>query len=923
VRRLGFTQGKQTVVVTSGGTTTVDVGLEPAPTALDEVVTTATGEQRVRELGHVVGRINADSLVREAPIASVTEMLTSRVPGLMVRANQGTVGGDAILQVRTTNSVWLNPEPIVIVDGVRYLTNPRFGQSQSLGVTFNNDQLGPFGNEGTSRLNDLNPNDIESVEVVKGPSAATLYGTDAANGVIVITTKRGKAGPARWNAYGRAASTEIPRQRYPDIYWGWSAGSATSSCTLRLEARGSCKQDSVTVIPNPLSDPALTIFASKPRWEYGANVSGGSRDFRYYFATDVEDATGPIQLPPALVEAVKARRGVDKLPQELREPNAFSKLNLRSNVSAAVSQKLDLRVAAGYTQSATRTLNVTPFGGGMPSATPAEPFPPNLSPDAIFAQTSTERINRFTGSATGEWRPSTWLLARAMAGLDLTNSNRYSLARPGEVPNTVNNSGVVGEDRTRYLVSTAELGTTASFRFSRVSSRTSIGAQYVRNLNDRLASIGRNLPPGRETIGAAATISARQAYMEKVTLGGYFEQVVGLNDRLYLTGAVRADGASGFGQDYRAAFYPKASVSWIASEEPWLPKVPGLDELRLRYAFGASGQQPWATWANPSFRVDQSFADGAAGHKLIVTGMGNPDLRPERVREHEVGIDAAALQGRVRLDLTWNRRETVDGLTQVGLTPGLGTLLGSYWTNIGRITGRGVEAQITARPLDARKVSWDVAFSHAWHADKLEKLGGAGNRNPNIGWVEGYPLGARFTYPILGYEDVNGDGILDRTEVQIGDSMVYVGRSTPPRTQTLSSIIGLFQQRVRISALLDRQSGFVQQAMPCDNRCRAAVDRTAPLAEQAKVVADQEKGLFGTGYVTMEPGDFTRLREVSVSLELPDRLVRAARLTRGAFSLSVRNLALWTAYGGADPESRFNTLLPQSRAWTARFDAGF
>jgi TonB-linked SusC/RagA family outer membrane protein len=915
VRRIGYAKRGQPVAVADGQETTADVALEPVPTQLDEVVSTVTGDQRLRELGHVVGRINADSLVREAPVSNLTELLQSRVPGLLVQPQQGTVGGEVKLQIRSTNSISLSSEPIVLVDGIRYTTNPRAGPNAA-GFGY---ILGPFGgNEGTSRLNDLNPNDIESIEVVKGPSAATLYGTDAANGVIVITTKRGRPGPARWNAYGRATRSEIPARRYRDSYWGW--GTETSTCFLRGVASGDCVQDSVTVIPNPLNDPALTIFSSKPRWEYGANVAGGGQDLRYYFSADFEDATGPVQLPASMIDQVKARRGVGELPKELLEPNAFTNLNLRTTVSANLGRRAELRTTVGYTQRASRTLvSANPFRGAS-GGDPTDPFSRGWNPIDAFAQTSTERINRFFGSATGEWRPTAWLQARGTVGLDLTNSNRYSLVRPGEAPNSYYADGVVGDDRTRYLASSADLGATASFRAGRLTSRTSTGAQYVRTLFDGLTSNGRGLPPGGSSIGDAASVSTDQDYHERVTLGGYVEQMFGLNDRLFLTGALRMDGGSGFGRDYNAAFYPKAGLSWIASEEPFFPRIPGLDELRLRYSYGASGQQPWSVWTNPDFYATTPLADGTIGNGIHQGSFGNPDLRPERVREHEFGLDAAALNGRARLDLSWNYRTTLDQLTLVEQSPGFGYIT----TNLGRTTGHGVEAQLTLRPVDSRLVTWDIAINHAWHISKLADLGsGVPNLRTDGGYAEGYPLDGRFSFPLLGYSDANGNGIIERTEVQLGDSMVYVGQMSPPRTQTLSTTVGLFQQRLRLSALLDRQSGFLvadPQMADClyNRRCRAAVDPSAPLGDQAQVAAMEAAGNF-LRYSPMASGDFTRLREVTVALDLPEGLVRAARLGRASLSVSVRNLALWTSFHDADPES---SAIPQARAWAFRLDIG-
>lgn len=790
VTSIGYVRASSEVDVGDGATVTVDFALEVSPTALNELVVTATGLQRRVELGHVVEQINADSVVRSAPVGNVTDLITARVPGLMVQPVSGTVGGDIALRVRSTNSLSLSLEPIVIVDGIRYLNNPRAGLEffSQFGRAY--DAFGTFGTEGTSRINDLNPNDIESIEVVKGPSATTLYGTDAANGVVVITTKRGRPGPPRWNAYARAAVMEIPEHAILDGYWGW--GSATSNCSLEGMTLGFCVQDSVSVMPSALRDRDLTVLSSKPTWEYGGNISGGSQDLHYYVSADYSDATGPIQLPRQMIEEVKARRGVDELPEEMLEPNTFTKLNLRSTTTALLGDDASFRLNASYNRTTARTLRpvADPFFGAAEGTSPENPYASFGAPDEIFAVSSAERVDRYTTSLVADWGIAPWLQTAGTIGVDLTNSLRSSLVRPGETPSLGFpgrfGTGMAADERTRHLVTTADLRTTTSFRAGRWSSRSSIGGQYVRTLRDGLSTSGSGLPPGATFVSAAQTITTNQNQSETITLGTFFEQMFGLNDRLFVIGAVRADGASGFGQDFDVAFYPKASASWLLSEERFLSRLPWLNELRLRYAFGASGQQPFWQWTNPTFSLQRGQADGVAGTVLTLAGIGNPDLKPERVREHELGLDFAGLGNRIHAELTWMWRRTVDALTPVPVVPSLGSFQ-PVWTNIGLITGRGFEARLTTQLIETRSASLEVAATHAWHTDKVVDLGG---RAPELradgqGYAEGYPIGSRFSRRLLGFEDANDNGIIEPNEVQLTDEQEFVGRGIPPRTQTL------------------------------------------------------------------------------------------------------------------------------------------
>lgn len=919
-RRIGYNQATQTITVRADETLTIDVKLQGAPTQLDAVVATATGEQRVRELGHSVGRINADSLVQVAPISTISDLLKGRVPGLQVFQTSGAVGGEINMRMRAPTSAELSTEPIVIVDGVRY--------TSGIVSTTNPTPAIPFNIEQTSRLNDLNPNDIESIEVVKGPSAATLYGTDAVNGVIVITTKAGLAGPARWRAYGRAGLKEMPKYEYAGSYWGW--GSATSNCTLRNVALGSCTQDSVTVIPNPLNDSELTIFGAKPTWQYGANVSGGSEELRYYFSADFEEATGPIRMPAGMMDELREQLGGGKPLKSQLEPNNLSKINLSANVVANIGKKATIRFNTGYTNNEVRQLSVgNPYNAVFSQARPDQDgYSGGASPLQAFSKSTTEWTNRFFGRVTTEWRPAEWLSARGLIGIDLPNTQRYSL---GLRDAWTNYKGEVGDERVRATTTTGELGATASFDRGRLSSRTSVGAQYVRGFTNRLINIGTDLRPGGSAIIDAAALRIYQTYHETVTLGSYVEQMFGLNDRLFVTGAIRADGSSSFGNDYSAATYPKLGVSWVASEEPFMPHIPGLDNLRLRYAFGASGQQPRPDMRRFTFGAGQALLDGASRNKLAITRIPSPDLRPERVREHEIGLDASALDSRIRLDLTWNYRQVFDQIRSVTMPVGMG----SKWINVGYSTGHGMEAMLTARVIETHGASWDVTVTHATNETKLIDRGSA----PELfsvygGLVEGYPIGARFRLPIASYEDTNGNGILEPNEVIMGDTPVYMGEGSPRTSQTLSSTIGLFNQRVRVSALFDRRSDFtvfnyIRMRQDLGGYSRAAVDPTTPWAQQAEIHASM-KGV-STGYFYIDQGDNTRLAEASVSVNLPERWVQPVKLSTAAFTLSGRNLGLWTKYTSSDPESgrfagnmgTYADNIPQARDWVLRVDLGF
>ncbi len=919
-RRLGYRTHRRAVTVTENESVTADVVLVRIPTSLSEVVVTATGEQRRLELGNVVGRINADSLVREAPITSVSELLTARVPGLQVFQEQGIVGGRVNLQNRGRNSVSVSNEPIVVIDGVRMTTANRHSP------------LGDF--EGTnSPLNDLNPNDIESVEVVKGPSAATLYGTDAANGVIVITTKRGKAGPARWYGYAKQTSTKTPTSRIPDQYWGWGTvfgvpSNPNANCNLEYLASGYCtQQDSVTLLKRVLENPEYTVIAAKPTVEYGANVSGGTNELQYYFAGDYRDEVGPIQMPKYFQKMLMERLGRKTLPRAWREPNTATNLNLRSNVSVDISRKLDIRVSTSYIRSKTSAASFVSYAyerGMFSNLTPGNPVGYRHStPDEIFSKTDDDNVDRFLGSVGSEWRPMHWLSGRTTLGLDVLGSHEYSLQE-----RDVQGSGEIRETRTRQMSTTADMGLSATAQRGVLSARTSVGMQYTRSLSDAFGVNGGGLAPGQKTIPGAQSYGMRDSYVETVVLGGYVEEMVGLNNRLYLTGAARMDGASAFGKHYQAAIYPKVGASWLLTQEPFMPHVPGLDEVRLRAALGAAGQQPDADWIRPYYSTGSTFVGGQMVNVYSIWDLGNPDLKPERTRELEYGIDVGAFENRVTLEATAYSRRTTDQLIVVNGPPGFGQIR----ANLGLTTQHGYEAKIDSRLLDTRAIAIDVGLQHSFYTTKLVDLGpGATRLDYTGGYAEGYPLGARFAPQLTGWNDANNDGIVSWNEIQYKDSAVYIGESFPPKTQTLSTVFGFLDRQVRTSVLLERKSGFLAvDAYRCfDNKCRALVDKTTPVEQQAEAMF----GLTG-----VQPGNFIRLREVSLAVDLPLRLISTIGLNRSTLVFSGRNLALWSKFAGADPEvsgsgsagsamsnigAGVSSGIPLARVMSVRLDLGF
>ena len=937
-RYVGFGRQTKFVTVVGDSVATANIALEAGVNTLDQVVVTATGEQRVRELGHIVATINADSLVKESPITNLAELLQSRVPGLQVITGSGGVaGGEIALRLRGTSTFNLDPEPIVIVDGIRYKSNNLIANSSGQVAE---DIRGNGNSEARSPLNDLNVNDIETVKVVKGPSASTLYGPDASNGVIVITTKRGKSGKPEFHWYARPVSNSVPTEKSPVRRgyraWGHDDTGALfhGNCTLVAQYQyHACTLDSITVVPNIVTnDDASVIAKSRPTWQYGASAGGGTGAFKYYVSGNYDSQTGAVQVPKIAQQLLEQKLGVSSLSDAVKTPNTEQSIGAHATVSTDFTSRGNLSVVTTYTQAAHRSADLTVFsrqyqsGITQPGADTLATLTGSVDPN-LFLQTTGETDRRFTGGVNGTAQLVPWLTLNGFIGIDLGSGVTHTILPPGET--SPDDGGVAEDDRRDNISRTVNLGATTIAHPGIFSFRSSVGVQYIYSHLDGLNSVGYNLAPGSTSIGTATQTSVTQLWGERITLGTYGEEVVGWRDRLFLTGSLRLDGATSFGDAYHPHPYPKIGASWIASEEPFLKNVPGLNELRLRWSYGAASRYPTSGMKLGQLGGELPFIDGQRQHTFYRVTLANPYLHAERSSEAEYGADITTV-GDVQVGLTWYRRRTLDQLQYLSNPTGLQAI----WANTSSDAAHGFEATVTVPVMNSHAMRADLAFSYSFSTDRLLSLGALPEYlGPTGGYAVGYPIGAVFGRRILGVADTVGgqaDGIILSREV-IRDSVSrFLGVAVPPRTYTFTPSVTLLGGALHLSTLFDRQTGFLVfdglgPACGDYGLCAAPYLTSTPALVQAKFTANYMEDF-------LVPGDFTRWREFNVALQIPPQLLRInalhIRFSQASVSLQGRNLAIWTRYQGPDPESHSDrgnlgadaVGIPQARAWSLRFD---
>ena len=941
--RIGYASITRPVTIANGETATVDFALEQAATQLDIVQVTATGqEQSRRESGVATANINVAEQVPQAAVTNMATVLSSRAPGVVVQEAGGTTGSGARIRIRGSNSVSLSNDPLIIVDGIR-VNNEQDAAANSIGV----------GGQVPSRLNDINQEDIENIEIIKGPAAAALYGTAAANGVIQITTKRGHAGKTRWN-FRTQAGTVNEVTRWPSNFAAFDvedapAGDTIFGCTNDFAIRGFCVQNGVASF-NPLEQESPFIRGWQEK--FGMDASGGSDVAQYFIGGDFSREQGVYEI------------------------NRQRMISLRSNVRGQLRPNFDLSVNVGYTQNRLRLpQNDNNVRGVIPQGLLGNfENDPVLhgwgfdTPQDIFAINTQQNVEHFTGSTRANWQALSWLSAIGTAGIDFTNRMDQEFIPPyTATPFTSRFADDSVGKRTsnpfQDFVYTANGGVTATFNpRSNLRSATSAGVQFNDEITRATSAFGQGLLPGTSSLnGTTAIFTVGEANLENKTLGAYLQEQLSWRDRMFVNGALRGDKNSAFGQNFKSVIYPALSLSWVLGEEDFFPKTELLSSARFRTAYGESGQRPnfrdailFYSPAAVSLRTSDNTSSNVPS--FFTGGVGNPLLKPERSREYEVGFDLGFWRDRIATELTYYSKATTDALVS-RILPLSNGQSEQRFENLGRVKNAGFEYQINAQLFDLRQAALQLTLNGSRQANKLINLGNGIDpirfNDSHQRQQDGYPLGGYWQVPIVSYADKNGDGMISRVncptnngtanpqipggpacEVQLGDTAVYLGSPFPTSEISITPTLSLYKV-VTLRALLDHRGG--QKLLNLNGHfrcvsfgiCEEANSPNTPLEDQAAYIA----GLMGTDAGYVQNASFTKLREVSIAFGVPERLVSRYGFSGATLTFAGRNLKTWTKYKGLDPEvnenggANFSTdeflSQPHVRYYTVRLDLGW
>jgi TonB-linked SusC/RagA family outer membrane protein len=853
---------------------TVELRLNRDVFKLEEVVVTGreTGIER-QNLAHAVTVVPATELV-VASAASVEQSLQGKVSGAVIRTNSGAPGGGVSVTLRGVTSIIGSTSPLYVVDGV--IISDAVAQPGTEIITNSTGSPGGFTSpteNGVNRVADINPDDIENVEVLKGASAAAIYGSKASAGVIIITTKRGRQGPAQFNLRQQLGVSAISRKvgfrRFESLAEAQSVyGNAAEYWTGEY-----FDHESLLMGRKPLS------------YETTGDVAGGTEDMRYFASGLVRHEGGIIANTFADKQALRVN--LDKF--------------VGSRLSFAIgSQLIRTESDRGLTQNDNNGTSLYGALTGTPTfidlrqrpdgTFPINPYSGSNPFETVAKVKNNEKVWRFLGNG----RVNYDVLTGATSRLRLTgNAGADWFQQKNDVfsPPDVQFEGNDGLPGTTVLSLTENLNINLSGgavhtyeKSGRFRAITSLGAQYEYGEASQVRNRAQNLVGGVRTISAGTVQNSVSGLGRAKDFGFYLQEEVLFNDRLLVTGGIRGDQSSVNSDDQKVFYYPKASVSY---RFPSFLNV--VEDLKVRLAYGQSGNQPGY---GQKFTVLAPGNINGLGTYQIAGSTAAPDLRPERQVEIEGGVDATLFRGKVRLELTAYDKTIKDLLLSRSLPPSTG--FGVEVLNAGRIRTRGLEASLAA-DFRGRTFEWQPRLNFALWRCKVLELPGGEFRPGGFGASFGE---RRLQQGESCTQIIGNDSMPDGTRV--------VGKIGDDRPDfTIGWANDFRYKRLNLYFLWDWQKGGRMM-----NFNAWIIDLFANTAdyvngENGKPSGEERFAHWGKqSAIYFQDASYLKLREAAISLQVPMSFVHS--FWRGARSLGLsirgRNLLVFTPYYRGDPE---------------------
>ncbi len=883
---LGYAQLEKQVTVTPGSTMTVDFSLATSAVAMEELIAVGASHVERKKLGVSLPTVDVSKIQEIIPVGGFTQVLEGRVPGVKSIGNSGGVGSGRELRIRGTDSFGFTAQrPVIYIDGVRYDAEKEdWGWMRGVTCCFFS------GGAGEDRLSDLNPEEIDRIEVLKGPAAATLFGAEASAGVIQVFTKRGRTNtPATFTlntGLGRhRLRANLPTKLRPKF------GQKDIDGNLKFAAY----------------DPNETLIENGLINNYDLTVSGGGDDITYFVSTGLTYEEGSIK------------------------PNDQTRGNIRVNLNWTAADKLQVGVTSGFVrnriwvvQAGNNWLGV--YTNAMLSnpvnATEKNPYGGGIGGVGVESAQEVETFSdtdRWTGRVQFSYTPLPTFTHQLTFGLDAVTDQKSRHLPYGNNYTYLGDRGErnLGYRRSRKFTTDylSTLDYDQLFGLNFLTGSLSVGAQGYWDVASMTMGTGKRFSAdGIKSIDGASLTYSDEDFEERINVGFFVQNRFDLTDDLFLTAALRADGNSAFGENYGLQTYPKADVAYNMPQA-WLP--PGFSNLKFRAALGMAGKAPGPFDKLQSYWPTTVMDDQPA---VRIAQAGNKEIGPENKREFETGMDIGLFNNRIGLELTYYDAEVVNGLYSSAVAASKGVT--SRVENCCGFLNRGIETAVSAQLVDMQSFRWTMNIAYEWNRNRItsfgpqaqddslplyrekedgfwEHIGWRYNKSLNF-WWEQEPLDNVYGRDLRAYDD--------KTERHLWTHHWFMHGVSQPRH--MGSLFNSFQlgNALRVSVQFRGEVGAVMRNWDRWYGVRISKgydEYLRHLDEDGLTTPESDSVLDYHLLRHTDKRDHIRLQDVSLVYTVPQTLANMLGLQRTTVTLSGYNLHWWDDCNCQDPNTKY------------------
>ncbi|CAH1001416.1 TonB-dependent receptor P3 [Neolewinella maritima] len=936
--------GFKTQELAIAGQTTIDVVMDEDAAQLSEVVVVGYGSQIRSTLTGNIAQIEGED-IENLPVSSVEQAMQGRTAGVFVQAVSGKPGGRINVRVRGSSSISAGNDPLYVVDGVP-ITSGTFTSPGSGSQNF---------------MADINPNDIASIEILKDASSAAIYGSRAANGVILITTKTGASGKSKFNVNLSYGSSEPSRRReflnageYVEFFRQTARGGARYDFNNGLNDFGLAEEDytleNTTQAYLDFVEGRFDRYSgpsewrdneTDTNWEDQAFRTGSSRN------ADVSASGGTDKLTYFASFGYSGQEGI-------LVNNGFERLSTRLNIDARANDRFNYGMRLGFSRSQNdRVSNDNAFSTPLQLIALA-PITPvrnttgedyeGYAPGQLFDRPVTTYYNglvelegsdqssisyRTLANVFGEYQLIGGLSFRAEAGVDVANikQNRFlgSETDGGEATNGFADSrwtNIVNYNTKALLLYNESLDGVHNLDVVG-------GVEFQKSEDESILVEGQEFPLDQlRTIASASDITDGLTELTEFSFLSYFGRLNYNFDRKYLLSVSgRLDGSSRFGANNQYGFFPAAAVGWVLSNEDFFADGSAVSYLKVRSSYGLTGNASISNFASRGLYEARVYA----GSGLAPSQIANSDLTWEETLQFDVGVDFGFFNNRLSGEIDYYVKNTSDLLLNVPV-PGT-TGFRTQFRNVGELRNRGVELLLNATVFD-REFGWSTSANFAYNdnevlslADGQELIDDGGSRYMNVVRI-GESLGAFYGLEYAGVDPANGDGLYYVNARDDAGNIIDPGATTNDANEANFTILGdalpttlagwnnnLSYKGISLDIFVQgsfgnevhNSAGVFQSCGGCwfDNQTRDQLDAWTP----ENTITDVPEARFYWGNADqgrssryLSSGNFVRLKTMTLAYELPARLIDRLGVTRLRFYVTGQNLATITNYEGWDPE---------------------